>query len=897
MKPVGVLSELDASEWPRTYSGEHLREIAFPLGGIGTGTVSLGGRGQLRDWEIFNHPDKGNDLDYCFPLIRTETADGKVQARVLEERIQTPYEKHGHGLPAGRFAGVPRLDRCTFIGAYPFAYVIFEDEKLPVEVTLEAFNPLVPGDPDASGLPAAVLRYHLYNPKRRPVRVSIAFVLQNPIGPPAGRRNGIRTRGAFRGLLLSNPSVPRDDPGYGMIALAVQGGTITTQRAWEAAPGRLSSQGFWHDFHTQGRLHDRRTGDFGKATVCASLTLGPRARKQVTFVIAWHFPNRTPRVCGFGAAEGHEDDVIGNYYATRFPDAWGVVEHLGRRLAGLEEGSRRFTLAVLQSTLPQAVVDAALNNVSTLRTNTCFRTAEGTFYAFEGCSDKRGCCTGNCTHVWNYEQTTAFLFPSLARSMRETEFLVSTDEVGRMSFRTKLPPGLERWGNAAADGQMGCVIRLYRDWKMCGDTDWLRRLWPAARRALEFCWVEGGWDADRDGVMEGVQHTTYDTEFCGPNPLCQGLYLAALRAAGQMAKAVGDDGFAEAARELFEKGSRWMDENLFNGRYYEQQVRPADPEKIADGLWLAKALVDPARPALQIEGGCLVDQLLGQSIAHMAGLGYLLKAANVKRAARSIFRYNRVHFSEHDCTGRTYALNDEWGLTICSWPRSQRPRATHYFFPEVWTGCEYQAAALLFYEGYLREGVRVVQDARGRYDGQNRNPWDECECGHHYARGMAAWGMLIALSGFEYNALTGEMHIMPRTSWTARTDKGLKSPTRHSRFGDGAPLALPEGGFRCFWSVPGAWGTVDLQARPLRAKLEVLSGRLRLRALRLPGEFAGLRHARCVRKGRRGVSPPSGVVAAGAAALPLNVEAHEGSTLIRLRRALSLSPGKVLILR
>jgi len=189
----------------------------------------------------------------------------------------------------------------------------------------------------------------------------------------------------------------------------------------------------------------------------------------------------------------------------------------------LEELTVRFVEAFCGSDLPEPVKEAALFNLSTLRSQTCFRTPDGHFYGWEGCGDQAGCCSGSCTHVWNYEQATPFLFGQLARSMREVEFRHATNADGLMAYRTFLP--LDRaleMGKAAADGQLGCLMKLYRDWQLCGDDDFLRRLWPSARRALEFCWIAGGWDADQDGVMEGCQHNTMDVEYYGPNPQMQG---------------------------------------------------------------------------------------------------------------------------------------------------------------------------------------------------------------------------------------------------------------------------------------------------------------------------------------------------------------------------------------
>jgi len=813
-------------------------------------------------------------LPHCFCLLRTETG-GKVRARVLEARIQPPLE-FGHGLPLDRLSGIPRLRNCTFTGAYPFAHLALSDPDVPVQVTLEAFNPLVPGDPDASGIPVAVLRYHVHNPKRARVKASLAFSVHNPVGPAEGRRNVVRRKGRVRAVLVGNPKVAASDPAAGTLCLAVEGAGAAALPCWPAPYPieRLNAQALWRNFKDNGRPDAPPKGkeDYGKAIVSATLSLGPGETKAVTFYLAWHFPNRTPAACGWASCEGRENTIVGNYYTTQYRDAWDVVAKTTPSLRRLERETRAFTRSVLESDLPPVAIEAALNNVSTLRTTTCFRTADGRFYGFEGCNDSSGCCFGSCTHVWNYEQTTAYLFPSLARSMRETEFAVSTDKDGFMCFRTMLPAGKCSWRSAAADGQMGCLMKLYRDWKLCGDTAWLRGLWPKARRSLEFCWAKGGWDADKDGVMEGAQHTTYDSELYGPNPLCQVWYLGALRSAEEMARAVGQEKFADEVRALFEKGSRWTDEHLFNGAYYEQKIRAADQKEVADGLRLVWAGIDPSKPTNQVGDGCLVDQLLGQYFAHVVGLGYLLKPANVKKAARAIFRNNHVSMAEHECLGRSFAMNDEQGLVICSWPNSPENQMVHWFFTEFMTGFEYAAGVLMLQEGLMKEGLTVVRDIRERYDGRKRNPWNEAECGHHYARAMAAWAALLTLSGFQYSALEREVQFLPPEGvLRGRATAGLSSRASHG--------PRRQGVFRCFWSAGGAWGTVALDTKARRAELRVLHGKLKLKALRLPSALAGGKSVKL--DGKR---------------VKCSVEQDGNAAVIRLARTRTLSSGSMLAL-
>ena len=828
-KPAsGPVSAGSRITFPRSFSGRNLKMIAFPLGGIGTGTISLGGRGQLRDWEIFNRPDKGNTPDYSFPAIWAQAEGKKPVARVLEARIEPPYEGPS-GLGSNNVPGLPRLASAKFTGAYPFARVEFQDKKLPVLVSLEAFNPLVPLDVEASGLPIAVLRYRLKNPTAAAVKVGIAFSLQNPVGNQ-GKQATFRQAEGVAGLFMDNPFLPSTDPLKGSMFLGVLGApeaSVSYLRGWKRTQWWDGPLTFWDDFTDDGALtsDSPAVSPVGSLAVTQSLPAG--SETSVTFLLAWHFPNRTPDRCGWEAAAAEDKTtVVGNYYCQRFTDAWEVARHAARELPALEERSRRFAAAVESSTLPPAALDAAISNLSTLRTNTAFRTADGEFHGFEGCNNQAGCCHGTCTHVWNYEQTTAFVFPSLAHSIRESEFLRNTREDGLMGFRSYLPDGKKIWDKAAADGQMGCLMKLYRDWQLSGDTEWLRGLWPNAKRALEFAWIKGGWDANRDGVAEGVQHNTYDVEFYGPNPLCGVWYLGALRAGEEMARALGDQDAAAEYRRLFENGSKWIDANLFNGEYYIQKVEGRPKEEVFEGVMVGMGAANPQKPDYQMGEACLVDQLLGQYMAHVAGLGYLLDEEHVHKTLKSVFRYNYIpDLSEHEAVQRTYALNDEGGVVVASYASGKRPEIPFPYFAEGWTGEEYQFAAHLVFEGMTTEAQAVVESARLRHDGERRNPWNEPECGHHYARAMSAWALIVALSGFHYSGVDRKLTLTPR---------------------------VRAQNFRCFWSVPSGWGKFSqtMSAPSHAVEVETLEGSMAVASLALGGNGKAARKKVSARLGK-----------------------------------------------
>ena len=806
-----------------SYDQDHLRQIGLPLGGIGTGTVSLGGRGNLHDWEIVNRPAKGFDLQQTFFSLYTQTADGQKTATALEGIIPpADYEgARGATLPNH---GLPRFRQCRFTAAYPFGQVSLSDPAVPLRAELQAFNPLIPADSAASGIPVAILRFVLHNDSAAAIEAAVCGSLQNFIGADGSTDqardnfNHFREDAGLAGLFMQSNSVDPAAAQWGTLALSTaQRAGISYRSAWANYSWGDSLLDFWDDFSADGALEERERAGKDKPTgsLCVSLTVPAKSAATVTFFLSWHFPNRiTWKEAGLNHPQSpvQTGTRIGNYYATQYSDAWDAAVYTAQNLDWLEAETRSFVNAVCESDLPAVVKEAALFNLSTLRSQTVFRTPDGFMFGWEGCDDSAGCCFGSCTHVWNYEQATAFLFGDLARGMREVEFHYATRADGGMSFRVDLPlEHAQSWSLAAADGQMGCIMKLYRDWQLSGDSAMLRRLWSKARLALEFCWLPGGWDADKDGVMEGCQHNTMDVEYYGPNPQMGIWYLGALRAMEEMARHLGEADFAADCRRLYENGSAYMDDQLFNGDYYEHEIRPASGKDAVFGMLMSTmGAADPTQPVLQLGAGCLVDQLVGQFLAHVCGLGYLVDAGKVRRALQSIMRFNfKENMYGHFNHMRSYVLNDESALLMATYPRGRRPARPFPYYNEVMTGFEYTAAVGMLYEGDIDDGLRCIAAIRDRYDGQKRNPFDEAECGHHYARAMASWAAILALTGFGYSAVDG-----------------------YIRF------AAPAGERRHFWSNGSAWGSCALSPQAdgsCAVEFSVLHGEIAFEELQLTG--------------------------------------------------------------
>jgi uncharacterized protein (DUF608 family) len=457
--------------------------------------------------------------------------------------------------------------------------------------------------------------------------------------------------------------------------------------------------------------------------------LAPVASRTLVFAVTWCLPNLY-----------RDAQRVGNAYARQFRGASDVAEYLGQHVGRLERQTRLWHETYYDSTLPWWLLDRLHSTVANLATATCQWWENGRFWAWEGC----GCCHGTCGHVWNYEHALARLFPDLERSVREMQDFKSgagfNPETGSIGFRG------EGWGLWAGDSQGGYILKAYREHCCSRDDAFLRRNWPQIRKAVEFLLRE---DANADGLLEGKQHQTYDQDYYGANTFVGAMYLGALRAAERMALIMGEAGFAGQCRAVAESGARLSMERLFNGEYFIQQVD------------LSK------HPDWQYGEGCLADQMFGQGWAHQVGLGHLYPVEAVQKALRSVWKYcwtpdvagqNEAHPPE-----RWFARPGEGGLLICTWPRTPHlgPKSTRYR-DEVWTGIEYQVAGHMAWEGMVTEALAICRAVHERYHPAKRNPWNEIECGDHYARALASWGVLTGLMGFEVDAPAGRVAFAPR---------------------------------------------------------------------------------------------------------------------------------------
>lgn len=822
----------------RSFSGDSATQIAMPLGGIGAGCICLNGYGGLQDFSIWNHPST-TALPEGFAPSQGGFAILHIKGEApVTKLVEGPFPVlkiydqglQGEGYRRGGFEGFPRFQKCVFRGEYPFGEATISDSSIPLQVSLNAWNPFIPLDDKDSGIPCAILEYTLHNVSARAVEYEFSYHLSH-LAPGCGKdqsasRNTVMPE---RGLFLYNVEKPNAE-GYGSASLTAIGYKPLVKGMWLRSPGWEfdSLSALWREVSTgtftanAGSNEIDIKGRNGGSILLAG-TLAPGESRTYPILISWHFPNCYLQVGAadpveVGGAAGCRSFPEGvpprwrPYYTSIWNDAREIALYVEEHYDSLRARTLAFKEALFSSTLPAYVLDAVSANLAILKSPTVLRLENGDLWGWEGCFPDAGCCHGSCTHVWNYAQAFPHIYPHLERTLRELELGRSMDENGHVSFRSALPEGpVKHDFHAASDGQLGGIMKVFRDWQISGDMDWLRKMYPLAKRSIDYCIRT--WDPDHQGGLFEPHHNTYDIEFWGPDGMCTSIYLGALSAMAEMAKAVGQTQDATFYDDLARRCARFMEEHLFNGEYFQQQVQYLGLRNTSFATMVAQVdehsgemqrLLKREGPKYQYGNGCLSDGVIGAWMARMYGIDTPLARENVQTTLRAIFKHNfKTDLSQHANAQRPgYAMGHEPGLLLCTWPLGGKPTLPFVYSDEVWTGIEYQVASHLIAEGFVKEGLTIVKAMRSRYDGRIRNPWNEYECGNYYARAMASYALLGALSGFRYSAVK-------KTLWF------------------GPQLSIRP--FKTFFSTASGFGTIELADQSLR--IQLLEGVLQLEKL------------------------------------------------------------------
>ncbi|MBQ7650602.1 MAG: hypothetical protein IJS15_06560, partial [Victivallales bacterium] len=598
----------------------------------------------------------------------------------IGDDVRNGHIGYGWGPSPNTLCGFPHFKKCELDGAFPVAEYHFYDSAFPGEVTLTAWSPFIPGESDTASLPCAIFEVSIRNDTSQIIDYQCIGVLTNLWSGENALNRAESSKGITR-LILKN-DVPPDSFDYGELALS----TDATDCSWQEYlfRGRWCDQRevYAHDLMQPGAFKNRRyatpgAGDSG--LLAAPMTLKPGEAKTVRFLVSWYVPNRKNdwddpeqlekllKNCGLA------ENRWKNYYTKLCSSAEDASAQIFRDYSRIRKDVFLFRDAIHRSTLPESALAGAAENLAVLVSPTCLRLEDGTFWGWEGVGRQTGSCQGSCQHVWNYAQALALLFPDLERSMRESQFRHNIDADGGLHFRLRLPLGIEsNWLSPCVDGTYGEIMKTYREWKVSGDAEWLKGMYPMLKRAMEYTWSLKNphkWDPERSGLLMGRQHHTLDMELFGPSGWLQSHYLGALKAIAEMATACGDSDFSAQCGGLYEKGRRLTEQKLFNGEYYIQRIDLEDKSLLtpffrndegdsAELYWDA----EHGEMKYQIGEGCSIDSHLGQWYASLYGIGEILDGEQIRSCLKSIYRHNfKGTMGEFLNTWRIFSLEDEGG--------------------------------------------------------------------------------------------------------------------------------------------------------------------------------------------------------------------------------------------
>ncbi|TNJ43505.1 hypothetical protein KFZ70_17050 [Tamlana fucoidanivorans] len=800
----------------KVYKGAELKWIGMPCGGIGTGQVYITGDGELCFFEsVYNQqqqPNAGHGLStgyqYLYPQERVSKVKSSFSIAIKEEG----KDATNYSLTSNDFNAI------EFIGEYPLAKLKYEktDEELPVEIRSEVFSPFVPLNVRSSANPVIVLKYALSNTSDKSVEININGILRNIHFPEKAkveyRNSTLKSKGvsgiSFEMKPLSSDSTLLKHPQLGGFTLSV-----------------LDTKAELLTDKDKGITATTTSKEPVTGSVGSSITLKPNQTKEITFLISWYFPNYYENGRRYKIASAEAPGWVGHIYNNWYNNSNDVAKYVAANFDDLYGKTKLFRESYNDNTLPYWLSNRITMPVSTLAAGNVAIWENGRFYAYEGV----GFCMGTCGHVYNFVTAISKLFPELERSVRllqDFNYSTAYSTSGRINFRGYLPNDPNVPHSYASDAQSGYVLKAYREHLMSPNNDFLDSIWEQVKGAIGYHIFKDGAEIglEPNGVLEGEQ-TFWDPMWYGPNPYNNTLYLAALRAAEEMAIIQGEPELAARYHAIFKSGQKFMDEKMWNGEFYYHlyPVGFNGNVGVKNGFKLPEEIDDNARSYVKAfnEGrsgyfpgtACDAQQLFGQNWANQLGLGYILSPEKCKKAAKSIFKYNwtpdiATIYDFEKPNARVLAAKGEAAMINGGWSK-EKPRSFENTHDKtnVWTGLEYEASCDMINEGLLDEALVSIRSIHDRYDGAKRNPWSEVEGSDHYSRAMHSWNILLAISGFTFDGPAGKLGFAPK---------------------------LDPKNFKSFFSAAESWGNISqtIEGGTQTQIIELKYGKLRLKQMK-----------------------------------------------------------------
>ncbi len=693
------------------YNSKQKVKSGLPLGGIGAGKLEITPSGTidyityLNNWsspiENQKNKEQGNALGiagFHFALYVN------TKAAAICKLLQTE-----------KIANYNTVKNIKFEGKFPNARLIYIDDNLPVELSLNAQSFLIPGDVKNSSLPSALFEFEIKNKINKDIEVGILFIARNLISRNSvGRYNLLKKDSDMIGIeFLHKKPLPHDiAAGNTFIGVPKGIGKVSYLTAWNMQRDNFCFEPHvgldaFEYFSDTGRLPNiqmkhpsvSQSVELGGA-LAVTFKLNAKEYKKVPFTHSWYFPKH----------------FLGHFYEKTFKKSREVGLYINKNKDALQEKTACLPAIIEGMGLESWFGDALMNNLYTLFSSS-WLTKNGDFTLYEA---PLICPLMGTLDVYFYASVPiAFLFPELnkkalllfKKSIRKSGYMphdIGFERIDLPSNGTTIP----LW----KDLNSKFILLSYNAYLNTQDVKFLKDMYPALKRAFEFSLRL---DHDGDGLPENEGFdTTFDTwGFKGASAYNSGVFLISLLAMKKIAETLGDKKLSTKCMERFAKGRRSFESKLWNGKFY---ITAKDEKRDYES--------------------CMVAQLAGQWYAYLLGLGRIFPEDKIKSAIRSIFKLNDKD-SVYGATNSVFA--------------DKKRDMESYHSQNIWPGVCYSFAALAIYEGFVKEGLNLTKKVWNTLTVKNKNPWNQPDViltkdgsfgfGDYYMRNSVIWSVLLAL--------------------------------------------------------------------------------------------------------------------------------------------------------
>jgi uncharacterized protein (DUF608 family) len=740
-----------------TYLSSDRVRSGIAIGGLGTGSVELRKNGQFYNWTILNnwplgtgapltvksYPGNHADQSFFFFLVRYQVEGESPRIKLLQ--LNNSLSEGGMQSIDYYYPWMSAVDRIDYSACFPVTTMTFTDREMPLRIHLEAFSPFIPHDARNSSIPGAYFNFRVEATGEKPVKVFLVATLRNLAGYDVIDKHFISRAyegEGYRGFAMTCGGMDPEHPSAGEMGIFSLSDASSYYLGWEHKhpyyEKLLVSDRFENINDTDGRNREVDGRLVGRvqhgnndqrcfSSIGVDRVLDPGERFENSFVLAWYFPNLYGGVSSSpdpGEADYALDIVptriLGHYYNNHFSSCGEVGLYLAENRETLTRRTIGFQENFYHSSLPPYVLNQVNSQLNTFITSSVF-TEKGTFAIREGMTPEKPWGPFGTIDVSLYGSSSIIaLFPELQKSMMHAHRRIQSDD-GEIHHGLQADVDLEHNGTWGVFHRIDLVPNyiqmVLRDFFWTGDREYLEAMWPSVTRGIDYILTRRDKDDDMMPDMEGIMSSYDNFPMYGLASYIQSQWLAAMTSVKKAALVTGDRKTGKLAGEILEKGTRLMEEKLWNGSYYMLSNDYTGDRGKDDGV--------------------LTDQLVGQWVAHQSGLGHMLAPERVRSALASVM-------------GTSYI--DGFGLRNCTWP------STPDLFPieesnlwvdqanTCWSGVELAFASFLLYEGMVEEAEKVISTVDDRYRRAGLY-WDHQEFGGHYYRPMSAWSILHGYLG------------------------------------------------------------------------------------------------------------------------------------------------------